>query len=212
MKVKKNKGAFIASELITIIVVCLVLFAIISIIIYQSSNSEKFHIMKYNASNLATSFTGYGLNNIDNDTAYLKELIDNGVHTEIKSPFNGASKCSSIDSYVKSVDSKKYVTLKCGSYLIDNQYVGEKEYKIYKISDWSLEKPDSKNIEERKKYNIEEKGSEVYSDYYDEDLFIYIVNKDNNTSYSKLDDIKKNKKVVEKTFYREKKVYIEKQK
>ena len=85
MKVKNNRG-LIANELITVIVVVLVLLSIIAIIIYQSSNGEKFHIMKYNASTFATSIANYNLGDNNNGTFYLKELINEGVHTEIKSP------------------------------------------------------------------------------------------------------------------------------
>ena len=211
MKVKNNHG-LIANELITIIVVGLVLLSVIAIIIYQSSNGEKFHIMKYNASNFATSISNYSLDNDNQGTFYLRELIDNGIHTEIKSPFNGASKCSEIDSFVVNDNSKKYVTLKCGVYLIDNQYIGDSTFKIYKVSDWTTEKLSGEKIEERTKYNYKENGSEVYDEYYDEKLFIYMINNDKGTSYNSINEIKSKMEVIEKKYYREKEIFIENQK
>lgn len=101
MKDRQNNYAFIANELITIIVVCLVLFIIIAIMIYQSSNSEKFHIMKYNATNMATSITSYNVSDNLDGIYYLQELIDNKIHSEVKSPFNAASKCSETESFVR---------------------------------------------------------------------------------------------------------------
>ena len=40
-------------------------------------------------------------------------------------------------------DSERYVTLRCGNYLIDSQRVSSSNYKVYKVSDWQEEIGDS---------------------------------------------------------------------
>lgn len=211
MKVKNDKKGFITNDLITIIVVCLVLFTVIATMAYQSTNGEKYRIMKYSAYNMATSVAHYKTENESLEAHYLQELIDNGAYSNVKNPFNSAANCSPTESFVRDVNSKKYVTLKCGAYLIDDQYIGEDAYTIYKVGPWHEGLKAKKGVQTRAKYNLLKDGKEVYPEYLDESLFIYTVNKDNDTSYGSIVDINKELKVVEKPFYRTKIVHIKKQ-
>lgn len=211
MKVKNNKRGFITNDLITIIVVCLVLFTVIATMAYQSTNGEKYRIMKYSAYNMGTSIAHYKTENETQEAIYLQELIDNGVYSSVKNPFNSADECSPTESYVRDVNSKKYVTLKCGSYLIDDQYIGDEKYTIYKVGPWHEGIKGREDIQTKAKYNLLEDGKEVYPEYLDESLFIYTVNKDNDTSYNSIIEINRDLKVIEKPFYRTKIVHTKRQ-
>ena len=137
------------------------------------------------------------------NVVYLKEAIDERVISNIKNPFGGGY-CDATQSRVDLEGGNTYTTLKCGEYLIEKSSFNDmKAVDVYKVSEWSLSKPEGDEIEERELYNCEENGEEVFDQYYDELLFVYEYNKQYGTDVYFAKDIKGGScDVVSKTFYR----------
>ena len=93
--------------------------------------------------------------------------------------------------------------MRCGEYLIYEQDVADEDYDIYKITDWSSKEMKGDNIDENTVYNIIIDGEEVFSDYYEEELFIKQVMNKYGKEYSSLNKIKKAYDVKEEEVYRE---------
>ncbi len=129
-------------------------------------------------------------------------LIDQGLSKKIKNPFGGQEYCDIYESKLTIRENKRFLSLQCGSYLIDEEYQTE-------VSDWTTKQIKSKKktvVETRTAYNYEEKGKEVFATYYPEDLFLLLYNLRNNTSYSTLEEIKNVTPLIQKEFYRTKKL------
>ena len=141
-------------------------------------------------------------NETSEDVVYLYELINSNLVTRIKNNFSGDEYCDMYESKVVFSLNNKKVTLKCGEYLIYNQDVTDKEYNIYKVSDWSFNKISGDNVDITKVYGLIKNGNNLLDGYYEEELFIKLVRDNYGNKYNSLKDIKKNYKVDEKTAYR----------
>ncbi len=203
MMIKNNKG-FGSREMLTVSTICLILATILLMIAIESSYEEKYKVMEYNARVFGLSATIYEMEN-NNDSVYMIELLDDDMFTRIKNPFGGPEYCSSTESKVEYEGERKYITLRCGNYLIDHQYIAAEEYKIYRIGQWQEKKLD-KNAQKIESYNYKEKGKEVFNEVYGADMFLYAFNKKTSSDYESIEQIPKKYGVYSKTFYRTKKL------
>lgn len=197
---KNNKG-FGKFEILTVLVLMLVVFCILSMNLFGGVSKQKLETMKKSA----VSFTNAVTTNIatfhNTETVYLQEVIDEKLISPIKSPVGGGN-CSSADSYVELIDGMPYVTLKCNNVLFEKENLVNSNIKAYKVSDWMTDKKKD-DMEERVLYNCNSKGKEIFDRYYDELYFVYEINKKYGTDYYFASDVEECK-VVSKTFYRTK--------
>lgn len=197
----KNNRGFGKYEILTVIVLMLIIFCILSINMFGGVSKQKIETMKKSA----ISFTSAVTTNIDTfhytEKVYLQEVIDEKLIKPIKSPVGGG-KCSSADSYVELINGQPYVTLNCNNVLIEKEDFSGKNISVYKVSKWMEEKKKD-DMEERILYNCKSNGKEMYDRYYEELYFVYEINKKYDTDYYFVSDIK-DCEVVSKTFYRTK--------
>ena len=201
MKVRfdeKGKGTY---EFLTVAVTCLILSAILLFIVINNNQKEKYQVFRYNAKTVGINAVNYN-NETSEDVVYLYELINSNLVTRIKNNFSGDEYCDMYESKVVFSLNNKKVTLKCGEYLIYNQDVTDKEYNIYKVSDWSFNKISGDNVDTTKVYGLIKNGNNLLDEYYEEELFIKLVRDNYGDKYNSLKDIKENYKVDEKTAYR----------
>ncbi len=201
MMIRNNKG-FGSREILTVSTVCLILASVLLVIAIQTSTSEKYKVMEYNARMFGLSATTYQMEN-SNDVVYMMELLDNGLFSRVKNPFGGERYCSFLESKVEYEDEKKYVTLQCGNYLIDHQYIAEDKYQIYKVGKWSEKKPNGSS-QQIISYNYKDGHKNGLDGVYDEAIFLYTFNKKMGRDYETIDDIPKKYQVYKKTLYRTK--------
>ena len=200
MKVRFNnlgKGSY---EFLTVAVTCLIVSSIFLFIVINNSQEEKFQVFKYNAKTVGINAVNYN-NETSEDVVYLYELINNNLVTRIKNNFSGDEYCDSYESKVTFSNNSKKVTLKCGEYLIYNQDVTDKDYKIYRVSDWSSDKISGDNVDKIKVYGLIKDGKNLFSDYYEKDLFFKLVEENYGSKYNSFDAIKKDYDIDEKTVY-----------
>lgn len=202
MKRSVNNKGWGSYEFLTVVVVCLILTIILLFVVFRLIDDEKFQVFKYNARTIGINAIDYQINS-DFDTVYLYELVDDGYVTKMKNAFSGDKYCDLYESKVEFTDNAKKVTLRCGEYLIYEQDVADEDYDIYKITDWSSKEMKGDNIDENTVYNIIIDGEEVFSDYYEEELFIKQVMNKYGKEYSSLNKIKKAYDVKEEEVYRE---------
>lgn len=202
MKRSVNNKGWGSYEFLTVVVVCLILTIILLFVVFRLIDDEKFQVFKYNARTIGINAIDYQINS-DFDTVYLYELVDDGYVTKMKNAFSGDKYCDLYESKVEFTDNAKKVTLRCGEYLIYEQDVADEDYDIYKITDWSSKEMKGDNIDENTVYNIIIDGEEVFSDYYEEELFIKQVMAKYGKEYSSLNKIKKAYDVKEEEVYRE---------
>ena len=197
---KSNKG-FGKFEVLTIMVVLLIIFCILSMNLFGGVSKQKIETMKKSA----TSFTSSVTTNIDTfhntEKVYLQEVIDEELIRPIKSPVGGG-KCSGADSYVELIDGMPYVTLNCNNVLIEKENFVNKDINVYKVSKW-MSKKTKDDMEERILYSCKSNGKEIFDRYYEELYFVYEINKKYGTDYYFASDVK-DCEVVSKTFYRTK--------
>lgn len=197
---KSNKG-FGKFEVLTIMVVLLIIFCILSMNLFGGVSKQKIETMKKSA----TSFTSSVTTNIDTfhntEKVYLQEVIDEELISPIKSPVGGG-KCSGADSYVELIDGMPYVTLNCNNVLIEKENFVNKDINVYKVSKW-MNKKTKDDMEERILYSCKSNGKEIFDRYYEELYFVYEINKKYGTDYYFASDVK-DCEVVSKTFYRTK--------
>ena len=197
---KSNKG-FGKFEVLTIMVVLLIIFCILSMNLFGGVSKQRIETMKKSA----TSFTSSVTTNIDTfhntEKVYLQEVIDEELIRPIKSPVGGG-KCSGADSYVELIDGMPYVTLNCNNVLIEKENFVNKDINVYKVSKW-MSKKTKDDMEERILYNCKSNGKEIFDRYYEELYFVYEINKKYGTDYYFASDVK-DCEVVSKTFYRTK--------
>lgn len=201
MKVRfdeKGKGTY---EFLTVAVTCLILSTILLFIVINNTQKEKYEVFKYNAKTVGINAVNYN-NKTSDDVVYLYELINSNLVTRIKNNFSGDEYCDMYESKVVFSGSSKKVTLKCGEYLIYNQDVTDKEYDIYKVSDWSFNKINGNDVDTVKVYGLMKNGKNLLDGYYEKELFIKLVRDNYGDKYNSLQDIKENYKVDEKTAYR----------
>lgn len=209
MKLRKNQAGFGSFELLTVLVVATILLAFLLAKAVSLSKKEKYKAMRYSAYLMGYNQGAYTLSSKDG-TIYLTTLIDQGLSKKIKNPFFGKEEyCDIYESKITIRENKRFLSLQCGSYLIDEEYQTDAKFDIYLVSDWTTEqvkKTKNSSVEQRTAYNYEEKGKEVFATYYPEDLFLLLYNLRNNTSYSSLEEIKQVTPLLQKEFYRTKKL------
>lgn len=197
---KSNKG-FGKFEVLTIMVVLLIIFCILSMNLFGGVSKQKIETMKKSA----TSFTSSVTTNIDTfhntEKVYLQEVIDEKLIRPIKSPVGGGE-CSGADSYVELIDGMPYVTLNCNNVLIEKENFVNKDINVYKVSKW-MSKKTKDDMEERILYSCKSNGKEIFDRYYEELYFVYEINKKYGTDYYFASNVK-DCEVVSKTFYRTK--------
>lgn len=212
MENKRNKewdNGFSATEFLTVIVVATVLLAIVLTIAFDVHEKEKYRVMKYNATLLGYNASASLMSNQNKEKYYLQDLIGDKLFVNIKNPFGGAKYCDTYNTFVELKDNKKYVTLKCGSYLIEHQDITKDDFTIYKVSSWQLKKLKGTNVEKQILYNYRINKKEVLNESYPEDAFLIIFNQNFQTSYDKVSKIPKKYNIVKNTYYRTKVVVNE---
>ncbi len=203
IKNRKHEKGFGGLELLSVAVVCLIIAAVFLVIALQSSYNDKYQVMQYNATQLAVNATGFQFQSINNEV-YLKEMIDFGAMSNVKNPFYDTKYCDTANSKLVFEGDKKYVTLKCGEYVIDNQYVAEKKFTIYKITAWHETKKSGDN-QETILYNYkDENGNDVFKESYEKNMFLYAFNLENDYEYNDVEEIPSDFNVYSKTYYRKK--------
>ena len=160
---KNNKG-FGKYEILTVIVLMLIIFCILSVVMFGGVSKQKLETMKKSA----VSFTSAVTTNIatfhNTETVYLQEVIDEKLIGPIKSPVGGG-KCSGADSFVELIDGMPYVTLNCNNVLIEKEDFSGNDINAYKVSKWMEEKKKD-NMEERVLYNCVKNGKFDLNSYY----------------------------------------------
>ena len=197
----KNNEGFGSKEILTVSIVCFILAGILLYISVKSSYQEKFRVLEHNARVFGNSATVYQIEN-NNDEITMSELLDNGLFARVKNPF-GNEYCDIYESRVEYENDQKFVTLRCGEYLIDHQSLVDDKIKIYKVGDWMTEKK-SDNLEEKTLYNYKNKGKDGFEEYHSASVFLYLFNKSVNKNYESIDQIPTDYGVYSKTLYRTK--------
>ena len=201
MKVRFNENGRGTYEFLTVAVTCLILSAILLFIVVNNNQKERYQVFRYNAKIVGINAVNYN-NETSENVVYLYELINTNLVTRIKNNFSGDEYCDMYESKVVFSNDNKKVTLKCGDYLIYNQDVTDKDYSIYKVSNWSFDKISGNNVDTVKVYGLMKNGKNLLDSYYEEELFIKLVAANYGNKYNSLKAIKKNYDVDEKTAYR----------
>ena len=199
--IRNNKG-FGSREILTMSVVCLILAACLLAFSVRNSNQEKYKVLEYNARLFAINATTYQMEN-NNNAVYMIELLDNELFARVKNPFGGEDYCDILESKVEYQDDKKYVTLRCGEYLIDHQHIAAEKYEIYKVGAWMEEKPEGE-VEEITAYNYKMNNKDGFDIVYNDTMFLYAFNKLMGQNYQNISDIPSDYQVYSKTLYRTK--------
>lgn len=205
---KKNKKGFGAYEMLTVCVMLLIIVVVALSYVFKTDYNEKYKVMQYNARMFGLSVANLALSNEIKEVYYLDELIDESIYSEIKNPFQGPKYCDTTESKVEVLNNKKYVTLRCGNYLISKEDFLLKKYKIYQVSDWSIKKRKQDN-QSREFYNYIDKKQEVFTSYLEKDCFLYEYNKKNGTTYEAIEEIPKDVTIKQKKMYRHRQVVHE---
>ncbi len=199
---RNNKG-FGKFEVLTVMVICLIIFCVLFYTILGASPTRKMKTMQEDAISFTKTATTNNNSFHNTETFYLKEVIDEKLMEEINNPF-GKGSCSSEESKIEiEEDGFVYTTLKCGEYLIDHAIVTDgKDVPIYKVGAWQEEK--IPGGEEKTFYYCVKDGKVLYPAYYEELYLVYRVNKDYQTSYYFASEMGNICKVKSKTLYRTK--------
>ena len=194
-------------ELITVILLILLISVGLLGCILSSASVQEIKTMRNSAIKIRNTLSSNTSVFSNVDKIYLGEALDEDLLSDVKSPVSRGN-CSSSESYIEMIDGTYLITLRCGNYMIgEASFTGSDEGTFYKVSNWSVKKSKNSNDKEVL-YNCLANGKEKYSDYYEEDYFLYNINKDYQKNYSSVKEIGKSTcKVVSKTFYREKVVY-----
>ena len=105
-------------------------------------------------------------------------------------------------------DKERYVTLKCGEYIIYEQNVNSDEYDIYKVSDWQEDIDDIEFIQSTKLYNYKNSdGNMALSNFVTSRELIDLYNKNEQKDIKDLKEVDlSNVSIITKTYYRTKKL------
>lgn len=199
---KNNKG-FGKFEVLTMIVVLLCIFAFLAYRFLGGTSLKKLDTMKDSATNLAKTVIVNKESFRNPRQVFLGEVLDEQLLKDIKNPV-GEGVCSHEDSFVQLEDHNNYVTLKCGEYLLDRVDVKNvKTATIYQVTEWSTTKAGDTD-EERVFYNCKENGTKVFEKDYEENYFVYQINKKYGTAYYFAESAGKSCEVVKTTMYRTK--------
>lgn len=208
---RKNNKGLVLPELLTILAFIAVIFAFGAYVSFKNGNERKYEVFAQNAREFATKVTTYRDEHIRYDNEiYLSELVNNNYIKAFKNPFGGGN-CNLYESKVVFTSSnQRYVTLRCGDYLIDSQLVSSGNYRVYKVSSWQEKIGNSIEAETAKLYNYKKNGSIILNDYVVEKELIEKFNINENKSIKTIDDINDSDiTIVKKSFYRTKKLIKE---
>lgn len=204
---RMNRSGNCIFEFLVISLVVLVMTVILLGFVIRNGEREGFQVFRYNAKTFA-------INSIrDSDTTsgtvYLYEMIDKGLVSKIKNNFSGDKFCDIYESKVEFTNDGRLVTLSCGNYLIYRQDILDKDYDVYKISEWTSKKLSGKNVDEVVVYSINSNDNRIFGNYYEKDLFIKLVSNEYGNKYDSLEKIAEDYGVISKKMYR-KRVLVDK--
>ncbi len=117
---------------------------------------------------------------------YLEEIEEYNKEEEpvIVDPKNKTKSCNLYESFVE-ISNPKKVKLRCGFLLIEGEYL--ERYEVYEIGEWQKE---DKTGETAFLYNYAKGGVDVLEEPVSETEFITMYNKEENSTYSNINDIK----------------------
>jgi len=211
MKMKNNKG-LVLPELMAIIAFIAIIFAFAAYVSFQNGDKRKYEVFAQNARDFATKVASYRDEYVRYyEEIYLEDIVAANYIKPFKNPFSGGGNCDLYESKVVTVStSERYVTLRCGDYLIDSQLVSNSNYKVYKVSDWQEKIDVAEEAQSAKLYNYQKNGKIVLGEYVVEKELITLYNKNENKNIKSIDEIDlENYNVITKTFYRTKKLVRE---
>lgn len=206
----RNKKNFKLFEVIVVILLLLFVESFFLNSILNNQKNIKFISFKKNINRfyqvVATNQSSFHNNNI----IYLQEVIDEEFMKEFKNPFQKGS-CNTSESKVEYINFHPYVSLRCGEYYVDQHDVKDvKKISIYKVSDWSLEKPKKDSFEEKSLFNCVLNDKEIFPKYYEEFYLVYLINQKYQRNYYSISEVEsKVCKIVKKDFYRMKEIVKE---
>jgi len=207
MKMRDNRG-LVLPELMAIIAFIAIIFGVFAFIAFQNGDKRKFEVFVQNAKDFATKVSTYRDEFLRfEEEVYLEDVVSVNHIKPYGNPFGGGS-CNLYESkIVTKASGERYVTFRCGEYLIDSQTVSSSNYKIYKVSDWKEKIENLEEAQSAKLYNYEKNGKLVLDDYVVLKELITLYNEKENQNIKTIDDIDLEKyNVVTKTFYRTKKL------
>ncbi len=209
MKTINNKGK-INLEFITILAFILVIIAVVGFFASLNNYSRKYDVLRQNARDFASKVAMFR-NEYSNyhKEIYLKDLVAVNYIKAFKNPFNGDKNCDLYESKVFfASDKERYVTLKCGEYIIYEQNVNSDEYDIYKVSDWQEDIDDIEFIQSTKLYNYKNSdGNMALSNFVTSRELIDLYNKNEQKDIKDLKEVDlSNVSIITKTYYRTKKL------
>lgn len=198
----KNNLGYGKFEIIVIIIVLLFIGAFLAYTILSSVDEpQRFSIMRKDAYVFAEVVIT-NLEDTEKETITLAEAVDEGLIGNVQNPFD-KGQCSIYESKIEILNNSKYLTFKCGDYIINKVDIKEKKYDIYKVTKWH-EKATDKNSKSEKVYNCNgTDGKLLFDDYLDANSFIYALRKTYNVDINSLEDAKKSCDVIEKNMYRD---------
>lgn len=160
-------------------IACLVLVLIVIVVIFKTFFNSNSAMPIKNFRNHAKTFVINATSLRDSDprfanVVYLKDAVDNAFMEHVPNPWNKSEYCDETESKLVSNHNKRFVTFKCGNYLIYNQNAEKdaSEYVVYKVSAWKNEKLVGSNVQIENFYNVEVNGKPLYDQYYNEKEFL----------------------------------------
>lgn len=211
MKMKDNRG-LVLIELLTIIAFIAVIVAFVAYIAFKDSGKRKYEVFAQNARDFATNVATYRNEKVKYEKViYLEDIVNDNYIKAFRNPFRGGGECNLYESKVVTVtDAERYVTLRCGDYLIDSQLASSSFYKVYKVSSWQEKIGNSLEAETAKLYNYQKNGKNVLDQYVVMKEFISLYNKNENKNIKSIEEIDLNNvSISTKTFYRTKELVKE---
>ena len=201
MTMTNNKGIGTV-ELITMLGFILVILAIGLGMFFNNNDSHKFDVFIKNASStfvalsqFRDTYPKYG------NIVYLKEAIDNDSMKEIKNPFSEGKYCDLYETKLEVINNTRYITLKCGDYIIYRYKPNNGPYQIYKVGSW-VENITDDGIESGFVYNYYDNNKNlVFDEYLQLPEFLENYNNNEGTNIHNINDIS-NDKLVSKVVYR----------
>ena len=210
---QKNKSGLASMELLLALAFIIVIVAIVAwLFLSNDNNKRKYEVFAENARDFSVRVSEYRDRYVKyDDVIYLADLVNDNYIKAFKNPFGGGTTCDLYESKVEIISSnKKYVTLRCGDYLIDKQETSSNDYKIYKVSDWKDKVSNSELVQSAKLYNYQKDGKSVLPSYVTEKELIDSYNTNENQNIKSLEEIDlKEFAVTTKTFYRTKELVAE---
>lgn len=160
-------------------IACLVLVLIVIVIIFKTFFNSNSSLPIKNFRNHAKTFVINGTSLRDSDpkyenVVYLKDAVDNAFMEHVPNPWNKSEYCDETESKLVTINNRRFVTFKCGDYLIYNQNAEKEasEFIVYKVSSWQVDKMVGSNVQKETFYNVEVNGKPLYDQFYNEKEFL----------------------------------------